>query len=164
MSACGSSIEVQHVAAGENHRERLHPLAGGAVFERGRACGIGREGPADKRAAKGRRRRIVPACSREYIVQLDERHSGPNPHAIDAHGADGVEPPRAHQRLAHRCRSAGQRRLGADRKNTGGASQNGRNVRLRCRREQRRRMAARKVRGILEVAGKDVGVVNGDRI
>ena len=122
------------------------------------------EGAADERAAKGRRRRIVPSCSCKLLVQLDERHAGLHPHAIHAHVADGVEPPRAHQRVAHRRRPAGQRRLRANRQNAGGASQNGRNFRLRRRREESRRMTAVKVRGILEVAGNDVAVANGDRV
>ena len=143
----------------------VDPLARRAVLERRRAGGVGREGAADERARERRRGRIVPSRPREHVVELDRASRRP-PRARDRHrrrltalrrvvlsstSPIGVAPP-----VSDDCAPIGRTRRGG--------SQDRRDFGLGRRREQRRRMTAGKVRGVLEMAGDDVAVANGDRV
>ena len=128
-----AALDVEHVAVGQDDRQRLHPVARGAVLERRRSRRVGGDDAAGEGAGEGGNGRIVAARSCKGGVEIDERDARPDAHRVAAAplGAppqrgcrvrvadrpgveDAVQASGAQHDLAVRCRAAGQRRLRAD--------------------------------------------------
>ena len=134
-----AALDVEHVAAGQDDRQRLHPVARGAVLERRRAGRVGGDDAAGEGAGEGGNGRIVAARSCKGGVEIDERDARPtrtqsatastavsHPNVAAAFGSaptrlprrpgveDAVQASGAQDELAVRRRAAGQRRLRAD--------------------------------------------------
>ena len=79
-----AALDVEHVAAGQDDRQRLHPVARGAVLERRGARRVGGDDAAGEGAGEGRNGRIVAARSCKGGVEIDERDARPDAHRVDA--------------------------------------------------------------------------------
>ena len=163
MGARGAALDVEDVTARQDDRQRLGPVARRAVFERCRAGGVRRDRPADEGAEERRRGRVVTPGPIERRVELGECDTGFHANRLAADLEDAIEPLRAEEDLAHRCRAAGERRLRADRQHGVGALQQ------RCRlsfagdRRDARGVATRKMRRILGERGEHIRIACNSR-
>ena len=142
--------DVEHLAAGQHHRQRPHPVARRAVLERRGARGVGGDDAAGEGAGEGRHRRIVAVRSREGGVEIDERHARPeaDPNRRRCPGRDSDAPCSGRsRRWASRRRSATTaRRLAAPPARTVSARRLRLPTRARRRRPRSRRESARRLR------------------
>ncbi len=137
-----SALDVQDDACWEHDGDGLHPVPRRAVLERRCAGGVRRNNSSNRRAEKRRRRRIRPARLFERDVELGDRDAGLHAHVVCTNRFDVVEARKADESFAHRRGAACERRLGADRQDRGGLTEELRDLRLARRRRERRRVPA----------------------
>ena len=160
-SACAThlaTLQVDHLAAGQDDGQRANPVPGGAVLEGGGSGGIGGHHAADGGAHIGRDRRVADAFRRQHHVELGEAHARLDSDRIGCDPLHTLHPRRAQNQIAHRRRAAGQRRLRPDRQDRRCESERCGNFRLGFRGHQRLGVAAGKVSGVLKMRAEDVRV------
>jgi hypothetical protein len=158
VSADFSSMDVEHVARRQHDRQRLDPVARGAVLERRGARGVGGDDAPHAGATEGWRGRIVRAPAFKRRIEHRERDAWFDANPSVAELEDAIQPGRAEDDFAHRCGAAGQRRLGADGQDGVGVHEKGRDLGFVGWRRESSRVTTGKMRGVLEHRRDHVGV------
>ena len=149
--------EIEHVSARKHNREAIHPGSRGPVLERGGARRIGGDDAADERAGECRHRRKPPAAIGEKGLQRRERNAGARADVAVADPFDRGQPLGRQNQPAVRRGAAGDRRLGADRQDSGARRDEPRDFRFGARPGDALRMASGKMRGVFEMRRDRVG-------
>ena len=160
-----SRVQLEHLAAGEDHREAVDPRANGAVLEGG-CTGRARRDRAtgDRTKIRGHRRQPAVGGGKRILKRL-QRHTGPGANAIafDLYRGQALG---AQDDVAEWRRATGQRRLCADGQNLVGtrppewkAVPGPHDLADRPRPHHACRMSARIVGGIVQEPAASSGVL-----
>ena len=160
VSAHLTSTKVEYASVAQDDSKATHPLSRAAVLERGCPCRVGRHDPARHGTVEGGHWRIEHSPPREFVLHRTEGHAGLNGDRRVADFEYLVETIGGYDRVAERCRTAGERRLGSNRENASGVPDDVGHVPLGARSSHGHRVATWKMTGVLDIPADYVGVTS----
>ena len=159
VSAHLTSTNVEYASVAQDDSQTTHPLPRAAVLEGGRPCRIGCHDPARHGTVEGWHWRIEHSPPREFVLHRTEGHARLNGDRRLADFDYLVETIGGYYRVADRCCTAGERRLGTNREKASAVPDDGGHVPFGARSSHSHRVATWKMTGILEIPADHVRVI-----